>query len=236
MSTANGAENFLRSYDARRLPRYSVRHIAAYLNTAESTIRSWFFGMPYGQSPNIRHFKPILIPTGKTLLSFYDAASAHVLLALKAKSVPTEDIRAIVQSLNDQSPGGRYPLLGRNFYLFGRSVIIKEAGIRLNLSRGRQLGFRHIMDKFLRRLELDEEKMPVRFYPILDPNKRARAFIVIDPNLAGGRPVIKGTGIAAEVIAERRKSGESIAGLSKDYRLSRRAIEEAVEYSQKRAA
>jgi uncharacterized protein (DUF433 family) len=92
------------------------------------------------------------------------------------------------------------------------------------------------MDKFLRRFELDEEKMPVRFSPIINPKKRSRPFIVIDPNLSAGRPVVKGTGIAAEVIAERRKSGESVATLSRDYRLSRRAIQEAVEYFQKRAA
>ncbi|MGD1095483.1 MAG: DUF433 domain-containing protein [Bryobacteraceae bacterium] len=83
---------------------------------------------------------------------------------------------------------------------------------------------------------MDEDKMPVRFAPIIDLNRKARAYIVMDPNLSGGRPVIKGTGIAAEIIAERRKSGESIARLAKDYRLSRRAIQEAVEYSQQRAA
>lgn len=78
--------------------------------------------------------------------------------------------------------------------------------------------------------------MPVRFSPVIDPEKKTRPFIVIDPNLSGGRPVIKGTGIAAEVIAERKNSGESIARLSKDYRLSRRAIEEAVKYFRKQAA
>ena len=133
-------------------------------------------------------------------------------------------------------PNDRFPLLGRNFYLFGKNVVIKQAGQRLSLTRRGQLGFRHVMDRFLRRLELDEDKMPVRFAPIIDLNRKARAYIVMDPNLSGGRPVIKGTGIAAEIIAERRKSGESIARLAKDYRLSRRAIQEAVEYSQQRAA
>lgn len=235
MST-NAAESFLRSYDARELPRYTIGQIASYLHTPESTIRAWFFGMPYGTKPHIRHFRPMLEPAGRELLSFYDAASAHVLLALKARSIPTEDIRAIVKALKDRLPETRYPLLGRNFFLFGKSVIIKEAGQRLNLTRGNQLGFRHVMDKFLRRIELDENKMPVRFSPMINSRKRSRAFIVIDPNLSGGRPVVRGTGIAAEVIAGRRKSGESITRLSRDYRLSRRAIEEAVKYSRKPAA
>lgn len=236
MTNTSAAESFLRSYDARQAPRYTVGQVARYLQVPESTIRAWFFGMPYGTMPHVRHFRPMLQPAGKALLSFYDAASAHVLLALKAKHISTEDIRAIVESLKKNFPGDRYPLLGRNFFLFGKNVIIKEAGERLNLSKGRQLGFRQILDKFLRRLELDENKMPVRFSPIINTKRGSRAFIVIDPNLSGGRPVIRGTGIAAEVIAERRKSGESVARLSRDYRLSRRAIEEAAKYSTKRAA
>lgn len=235
MST-NAAETFLRSYDAREMPRYTVGNVAAYLHAPESTIRAWFFGMPYGRKPHIRHFKPILKPAGKELLSFYDAVSAHVLMALKAKNVGIEDIRAVVHELNKQYPENRYPLLGRNFYLFGRNVVLKELGKRITLTRGRQLGFRYIMDRFLRRLELDADKMPVSFSPIINPRTKSHGFIVIDPNLSGGRPVLRGSGIAAEVIAERRKSGESIARLSRDYRLSRRAIEEAVKYSTKQAA
>ena len=180
--------------------------VAAYLRVPESTIRSWFYGMSYGKKPHTRRFHPILSPAGKELLAFYDAASAHVLSALKAQGVPINDIRAIVQELREHLPGNKYPLLGRNFYLFGKNVIIKEVGRRINLSLGPQLGFRHIIDKFLRRLELDENKMPVRFSPIVDHKKRTRAFIVIDPNLSGGRPVIKGTGITAKSLQRGRQA------------------------------
>jgi uncharacterized protein (DUF433 family) len=82
---------------------------------------------------------------------------------------------------------------------------------------------------FLSRLELDRSKMPLRFSPIRAAMNR-RSFIVIDPALSVGRPVIKGTGIAAEIISKRRASGESIASLAKDYRVSRRAVEEAIKY------
>ena len=124
--SANAGEIFFRSYDGREMPRYTVGQVANYLRVPESTIRAWFFGMPYGKKPHIRHFNSILAPAGKELLSFYDAASAHVLLALKAKNVPTEDIRAIVQELKKQFPNNRFPLLGQSFYLFGKNVIIKE--------------------------------------------------------------------------------------------------------------
>ncbi|MGD1095484.1 MAG: hypothetical protein ABSB35_26255 [Bryobacteraceae bacterium] len=70
--------------------------------------------MPYGKKPHIRHFKPILRPAGRDLLSFFDAASAHVLLALKAKKVSTEDIRAIVQTL-ENLPERSLPVIRTEF-------------------------------------------------------------------------------------------------------------------------
>src|SRR5580704_11934460 len=104
MSTA---ETFLRSYDAREMPRYTAGNVANYLSVPESTIRAWFFGMPYGKRPHIRNFQPILQPAGRELLSFYDAASAHVLLALKAKSISTKDIREVVGELKKHVPDNR---------------------------------------------------------------------------------------------------------------------------------
>src|ERR1039458_814415 len=97
--SASPAERFLRSYDSREMPRYTVPQVARYLHEPESTIRAWFFGMPYGHKPHVRYFSPILKPAGRELLSFYDAASAHVLVALKYQNVKTEDIREIVKSL-----------------------------------------------------------------------------------------------------------------------------------------
>ena len=75
---AHSAETFIRSYDAREMPRYNPGQVAAYLRVPESTIRSWFYGMSYGKKPHTRRFHPILSPAGKELLAFYDAAAAHV--------------------------------------------------------------------------------------------------------------------------------------------------------------
>jgi uncharacterized protein (DUF433 family) len=191
--------------------------------------------MPYGSGANRGWFAPILVPASDDLLSFYDIASAHVLLSMKKNGVRKEDLRTIVNELRlDSRFDSRYPLLGKNFFLFGKkkvTVVIKRLGKRIVLSRrGAQFGIRQVMDKFLSRLDLDEKKMPVRLRPLRSISERGRGFIVIDPKIATGRPVIRGTGIVAEVIAKRNKSGESVASLAKDYRINARAIEEAIKY------
>jgi uncharacterized protein (DUF433 family) len=218
------------------MPRYTFAEAAAYLGLAESTIRSWFAGMPYGTAPNVRFFQPVLQPAGKDLLSFYDIASAHVLMALKAKGLRPSDMREVVDELRKEFAGSLYPLLGRDFAMFGRDVVLKKVGSLLNLSKSRQMGLKAVMNKFLARIELDANLMPVRFSPLYTHRDRGRGYIVIDPDFASGRPVIKGTGVAAEIIAKRKGSGESEARLAKDYRISLRAVKEAVKHFPQRKA
>ncbi|HWZ44277.1 MAG TPA: DUF433 domain-containing protein [Candidatus Saccharimonadales bacterium] len=212
------------------MPRYTYGEAGRYLGLPLSTVRAWFAGMPYGRKPDVRYYHPILTPASSDLLSFYDIASAHVLMAMKARGVSPDDLRFIIEGLTKEYPDSQYPLLGRNFFVFGREVVIKKLGERLNLSRGRQLGMKAVMDKFLARIEFDANLMPIRFSPLRSQKQQGKGFIIIDPDLAAGRPVIRGTGIAAEIIAKRKKSGESESLLAKDYRISRLAVKEAVKY------
>lgn len=226
------AAEFLRHLDPRAMPRYTHGEAARYLGIPESTIRSWFVGMQYGKHPDQKWFPPFLVPASPDLLSFYDIASAHVLLAMKKHGVRQDDLRYIVETLRqDRRLDGRYPLLGRNFFLFGKQIVIKELGKRLTISKRRQqFGLREVIDRFLSRLDLDRNKMPLRLSPLRSMREHGKGYIVIDPSLASGRPVVKGTGIAAEVIYKRNKSGESPTLLAKDYRISRRAVKEAIKY------
>ena len=207
------------------------------LGIPESTIRSWFAGMTYGTAPDVRHLKPMLKPAAKDLLSFYDIASAHVLMAFKAKRVPPSDLRSVVDGLRSEFPGSPYPLLGRDFAMFGRDVIVRNIGKLLNLSKSRQLGLQKVMSKFLTRIEVDANFMPTRFSPLYSHTSRSEGYIVIDPDFAYGRPIIRGTAIPVEIIAKRKGSGESEALLARDYRISVRAVKEAVKhFPQRRAA
>lgn len=234
-TTLESTRQFLESWDSRAEPRYTFAEAARYLRLPDSTIRSWFTGMTYGSRPNVRTFRPILKPSSLNLLSFYDIASAHVLMSLRSKGVTAENIRAVVESLEKEYPNSSHPLLGRDFFLFGRQVVIKQLGQLMNLSKYRQWGLKRVMERFLSRVEMDSNKMPVRFSPVRAIHSRGKGLIVIDPNLSCGRPVIRGTGIAAEIIAHRKESGESITILAKDYGITRRAVEEAIRYFDKAA-
>jgi uncharacterized protein (DUF433 family) len=93
------------------------------------------------------------------------------------------------------------------------------------------------MDKFLLRIEFDAQLMPLRFSPLRTHLERGKGYIVIDPDFAYGRPIIRGTAIPAEIVAKRKESGESEGALAKDYRISMRAVKEAIKhFPQQKAA
>src|SRR4051794_9963025 len=93
------AEDFFLNLDPRAMPRYIPREAACYLGMPTSTIVAWFYGMPFGKREKRGWFAPLLVPASDDLLSFYDVASAHLLLAMKQKGISPEDLRAIISGL-----------------------------------------------------------------------------------------------------------------------------------------
>lgn len=91
------------------------------------------------------------------------------------------------------------------------------------------MAMRQVMNAALHRIERDPNGIPIKLYPFTRSSiQSAPAMVVIDPSLSAGRPVIAGTGLATEVIAECYKAGESIEELARDYERKSEEIEEAV--------
>lgn len=234
-------ESYIRSLDAREIPRYNLAEAARYLCMNETRLRHWFTGYYYPTgSGERRRAEAILKPASAVdqTLSFYDIASAHVILGFRGKKISLRAVRDAIRYYTTEIDSQRYPLLSEDFYAFGKDIIIEKLGQHVTLTKHGQLAMSKIVERYLDRIERDPHtKLPVRFAPLRSPSLRGQDVIVIDPGVSYGRPVIRGTRITAEFIAKRRRSGESVSALSKDYRLSRRVIEEAIAYcTQKKAA
>jgi uncharacterized protein (DUF433 family) len=238
---ALAVESYIRSLDAREIPRYNLSEAARYLGMTETRLRNWFTGYYYPTGSGERRWaEPILKPADASSqsLSFYDIASAHVVLGFRGKKISLKAVREAIRYYVTEIDPQRYPLLSEDFYTFGKDIIIEKLGQHISLTKPGQLAISRIVERYLDRIERDPHtKMPVRFAPLRSPSLRGHDVIVIDPNVSYGKPVIRGTRITAEFIARRNQSGESVSALVKDYKLSRRVIEEAISYcSQKKAA
>ena len=217
------------------LPGYSIPEAARYLCVPEGTIRSWAVGRK-GNGALLG------VPGGPPhQLSFLDLAELHVLAALRRRHfVKTPAIRDAIECLRQRARrpiDERHPLISYHLLTDGLDLFVREYGQLINASRKAQTAMREVLDAALRRIQRNPANIPVRLFPYTrDSIEGAPSIIVIDPALSGGRPVIDGTGVAAEIVAERYKAGESVSDLTGDYGLCDAGIEEAIRYELQAAA
>lgn len=213
--------------DQRERPAYTIAEAAHYLNVPRTTARYWATGEGM-------HLPLITVAAREPmLLSFLNLVELHVLAAIRREhAVPMPKVRAAIKWLkrNIKEPADkRHPLISRQLETDGLDLFAQHYGKLVNISRDGQIAMCEVMSAALRRIERDLRGIPVKLFPFTRSSiKNAPAIIVIDPRLSGGRPVIAGTGLATEVIAERYKAGESVKDLVLDYERSEAEIEEAI--------
>lgn len=219
--------------DLRNVGTYGLPETSHYLSLPESTLRTWVRGRRYPTADG-KGFSPPLITLPdpqEPLLSFTNLVEAHVLAAIRRRhGVPMQRVRTALRYLERvlQVP---HPLARQELLTDGVDLFVERFGQLVNLSREGQLAVKELIQAHLRRIEHDASGLAQRLYPFtrgqdLNPPK----VVVLDPRISFGRPVIDGTGVRTEVIANRLKAGESVRELAKDYGLEIGKIEEAIRY------
>ncbi len=158
----------------------------------ETRLRNWFVGYHYPTGGGeLRRADPILKPADqlRQLLSFYDIASAHVVLGFRGKKIPLKAVRDAIQYYVTEIDSQRYPLLSEDFYTFGKDIIIENLGQHIESKQiSGQLAMSKIVKRYLSRIERDPQtKLPVRFAPLRSPSLRGHDVLsLIDPNVSYG--------------------------------------------------
>jgi len=205
--------------DLRYKPLYSIAEVGRYTRVQHTTLRSWI------QSKS----GDLLVPAASHTiapLSFINLVESHVLVALRGRyHVPMRQILRAVEWLKEIYGVG-HPLAEIDLETDGREVFIRELGHPISASRKGQMGIDAILSRYLKRIERDPENLPIRFYPLT--YETTPKLIVMDPAVAFGRPVIKGTRITTPMVFERYSGGESLQDIADDYDLDISDVEEAL--------
>lgn len=218
--------------DIRYAPLYRLTEVAFYTHGNLSTLRSWVVGREHANKAGKRYL-PVLQVSHQgqaDALSFINLIEAHVLVALRrTHKVPLSKIRDAVLWLRKET-GSKHPLAELQIETNGLDIFIRHLNHIISASEQGQMVIRDIMERYLRRIERDANGIPIVFYPftVSDPFRETQNDIVINPAIAFGRPVIRGTRIATATILERYKAGESLSDLAKDYGVELRIVEEAL--------
>lgn len=221
------------AHDLRNQPAYTVVEAARYLKLPPATLRTWVAGRDYPSTDGRRHFEPLIIPASESppILSFWNLIEGHVLSALRR--VHGVSVRKVREALDvaEKEHGVSRLLLSRELRTAAGSLFLERYGELIELSSSGQLALRKIFEAYLERIDWDEREFPVRLFPFLPSDGvDASRPIAIDPGIAFGRPILKASGIAAEVIADRVDVGESPEEIAADYGIPIAEVQQAILY------
>jgi uncharacterized protein (DUF433 family) len=227
---------FKANEDLRLLPAYPVAEASHYLRVNEATLRSWVVGRLYPVNGQTKRSRPLihLEDRQKHYLSFVNLVEAHVLAAIRRRhGVKLPKVRIALDYMHRHF-SVEHPLIDQAFQTDGLDLFVERYGELINASREGQHAMKEIIGVYLKRIEWDASRLPIKLYPFTRATQSDAApasdprVVVINPVISFGRPVIAGTGIPVSAIYERYKAGDSVADLERDFRLETGAIEEAI--------
>lgn len=211
------------------VPVYGLSEAALYLRVPIKTLEYWAFGNKQNQ--------PLIKPAERQprSLSFMNLLECHMLAAMRSVyDLRLPKIRRALEHLK-KTTGYAHPLVEQPLYTDRVDVLIKELDKVLNISRHGQLAIPELVELHLERIEYDKGRL--KFYPFVRERSAAEPkYIVINPAVGFGKPVIAGTGISTAVIAARFNARESVPDLAKEYGLEDRQIEEAIRWETRAVA
>jgi uncharacterized protein (DUF433 family) len=220
--------------DPRDVPSYATWEAARYVRLPLRTVQNWSFGFgSYGGTPLIH-----MADAERHLLSFWNVAELHVLGALRRyHQISPQKLRRIIRYLEDTF-SSQHPLLTERMLTDGVSVFIEKTGTLINATKGGQLAMRQLLEAHLHRIEQDVDGLAIRLFPFVrhDPNTQRAPLalaqepriISIDPRIRFGRPVITGTSIPTDEIAERFRAGDTVEQIAEEYGRPSQEIQEAI--------
>jgi uncharacterized protein (DUF433 family) len=234
--------------DSRDVPTYGIKDAARFLIIPSATLHAWVVGQSYvTQREGKKRAQPVIEIAGSSppLLSFWNLAEAYVLAGIRRHhGVSLQSARRALDYVGRRL-GHKRPLIEQDFLTNGADLFIEKLvqladqdrsiGALVNASRGGQLAARELLEATLKRVDRDTRGLITRIYPWAGQIEEPK-HIEIDPRRAFGRPVVAGTSVPTEALAERFRAGDSVEDLAKDFRIATPVVQSALRWEMSAAA
>lgn len=157
-----------------------------------------------------------------------------MLLAIRrGYGIPLKRLRDAMEYLR-RDGGDLLFLAHRNFKHDRQHLYLDRDNFLESLSeRGQHVEPRVIQDG-LKQIVYGEDGYADRFFPLLGGQEQRT--IMLAPGIGFGRPVLAKLGVSVEAIAARFHAGEHLPDLAADYGATLKDIEDALRWSDRRAA
>ncbi|HXM55436.1 MAG TPA: DUF433 domain-containing protein [Candidatus Dormibacteraeota bacterium] len=218
---------------------FTVTDAAGWLTVPRSTFHGWVYG--YEREERGACGRPIVLSLparrGEPAVPFLGLAEGLVLNALRRGGVPLQRIRPALERL-DQEMGLRHALASDRLTTDGVEVLY-EYGARqdpaaglggLATVRNGQLVLAPVVRAYLSRVQYGSDGWAER----LELPGYAVASVVIDPGVAGGRPVLADSHIPVEQIVQRWLAGASLPAVADTFALRTAVVEDVIRAATRR--
>lgn len=219
---------------AVKQPRYSFAEADRIARVTPGTSSRWLKGYQYWYSPEERRMSPPVTPGqgSQEAVSFVDLMEVAAIGKLRDKGFSLKRVRQINAYCRVYLQTPR-PLVTENFRVTGQDIFVDDADFGVLVNVGHEAGMRaweEVLSPFLDDVEYEHELVR-RWWPL---GRDVR--VVVDPDYGFGLPVIAGTGIRTEIIAERARAGDSTNEISYDFDVTSDQIEDALRWEMPNAA
>lgn len=225
-------------YDLLTRPLYSYAEADRLAGVSRSTSRRWVKGYNYRNEWGERITQPSITAGPDTEpeegVSFFDLVGIKAIDGLRRLGFGTRTIRKVVEYCQDEL-GVAYPLATETFKADRRRIYMEAGDGQLIEVLGGLQGAQawdRILDPFLADLDYQYE-FARRWWPLgKDDNK----LVVVDPDYGFGLPVITGSGVRTEIVAEQIGAGDAVEEVAYDFNITPEQIAAALELENKLAA
>ncbi|MBA2443451.1 MAG: DUF433 domain-containing protein [Rubrobacter sp.] len=224
-------------YDYERFvrPLYSYADADRLAEVPRGTSNRWVKGYRYFNEHGERIAQPSvtagLNEEGDGAVSFFDLIGVKAIDGLRKAGFSLKAIRKVVDCCQDWL-GVEYPLVTHRFKVDRKQIFIEAGDERLENVLGNRgmLAWDAVLDPFLETIDYHQE-FARRWWP-----RGKGVKVVIDSDYGFGFPVIAGSGVRTEIVAERRRVGEAYGEIAYDFGVSIPEVEDALKYEMPNAA
>jgi uncharacterized protein (DUF433 family) len=205
-----------------------VSHI---LNLPKSTVRHWMREYWDNRIAAKKGITYSFGDKGNKAIDFLTLMEFFTFYQLRKKGVSVKKIIDAHEEIG-RVYHTRFPFaLSKKIYSEQKKVWYEYLNEMICADGKHQLALKKIIDPFLAKIEFDDSNLATRFSPL--GNGR---YVVVDPKVQFGEPVVSGTRITASTIIRLLRGGESKEHVALLYRLPIAAINDVEEFYDKQAA
>jgi uncharacterized protein (DUF433 family) len=207
------------------VPLYTLAEAAGYLGMSASTLRYW--ARPWSGGEPLITTAPSRPGGHLPTLPFIGFAEAFVIKAAINAGVKPKRVRENIAGLKEHFGKIDHALAHRCVWTDGVEILYREIADEphADLYRGKdgQRQFRKAVEDQLKLIEYGSDDFAER---LVLPRYSAR--VLVDPDLAGGAPLLERSGTRVEDLLSRYRAGDSPARLAHDYGAKLAEVKEIV--------